>query len=71
MKQLKKIIFLFRPRVSLKCERSRGFTFALIMKYSLINCYTASGEKIKEVERSRGEDEEQVGMMCLIHTPRG
>lgn len=31
----------------------------------------ASGEKIKEVERSRGEDEELVGMMCLIHTPQG
>lgn len=31
----------------------RELFFALIMKYSLINCYTASGEKIKEVEIER------------------
>lgn len=50
-------------RASLKFESRKDWRgdkavfFALIMKYSLINCNTASGDKIKELESIRAEEE--------------
>lgn len=52
-------------RASLKFERGRdgrgdkALFFALIMKYSLINCNTASGEKIKELESTRAKRQQR------------